>query len=191
MKVIAINGSPRKNGNTDFLIQTVFETLQNNDIETETIHLGTKPISGCMGCGKCFENQNLKCIITNDYLNDIFKKMTEADAIILGSPVYFSDVTANMKAIIERTGMLTRANFNILAKKPGASVVAVRRAGAIHSFDTLNHFFLISQMFIVGSSYWSIGIGRQIGDCENDIEGINTMINLGENLVWLLKKINN
>lgn len=189
MKVIAINGSPRENGNTAFLLQTVFEPLESHGIETEYIHLGQKPISGCLGCGKCYEKQNMKCCLTHDSFNQWFPKLVEADGILLGSPVYFADITANMKAFIERAGMVSRANFNALARKAGASVIAVRRAGGVHSFDSLNHFFLISQMIVVGSSYWNIGIGRNAGDCENDVEGINTMIALGNNMAWLLGKI--
>lgn len=189
MKVLAINGSPRTQGNTNFLINEVLNHLSIDHCEKEIISLGTLNLMGCTGCGKCYENKDMKCIIPNDPINEIFQKMSQADVIILGSPVYFGDVTSNMKAFIERCGMLTRANDNILAHKIGASVVAVRRAGAIHTFHSMNLFYLISQMIIVGSSYWNIGIGRAIGDCENDPEGINTMKTLADNLSWLVNRI--
>ncbi len=190
MKVIAINGSPRMEGNTAFLIQKVFDELNRNGISTEMIHLGAGSIHGCIGCRKCYENKNMKCVIETDNLNEIFQKCAEADAILIGSPVYFADITANTKAFIERAGCLTRANNNILARKAGAGIIAVRRGGAIHSFDSINHFFLISQMLIVGSSYWNIGIGGAAGDCEKDAEGVKTMQTLGANLNWFLNKIN-
>jgi multimeric flavodoxin WrbA len=137
----------------------------------------------------CKENKNKKCVITNDKLNDYIEKMIEADGIILGSPVYFSDLTSNIKSLIDRAGYVTRANGDLLKRKVGAGVVAVRRAGAIHTFDSLNHFFLINHMIVPGSSYWNIGIGHNPGDVNKDEEGIKTMENLGKNFTWLLKKI--
>ncbi|HOD55008.1 MAG TPA: flavodoxin family protein [Candidatus Cloacimonadota bacterium] len=190
MKVFAINGSPRKDGNTSFLIKKVFEELEKNGIETEIYTIGNENFKGCIGCRKCYENKDMKCVIQSDSLNEIFQKCAEADGILIASPVYFADITANTKAFIERAGSLTRANNNILARKPGAGIVAVRRGGAIHSFDSINHFFLISQMLIVGSSYWNIGIGGPAGDCENDAEGIKTMQTLGTNMSWVLQKLN-
>jgi len=114
--------------------------------------------------------------------------MSEADGIILGSPTYFTDVTTEMKALIDRAGFVARANGEMFRRKVGAAVVAVRRAGSIHAFDTLNHFFLVSQMIVPGSSYWNVGIGRDKGEVEDDEEGIQTMRVLGENMAWLLKK---
>jgi multimeric flavodoxin WrbA len=115
--------------------------------------------------------------------------MIEADAIILGLPVYYSDLTAGMKALIERAGFVSRANDELFKRKVGAAVVAVRRAGAIHAFDSINHFFFINQMIVPGSSYWNIGIGRDIGEVEGDVEGVQTMKTLGQNMAWLLKKL--
>jgi len=188
MKVIAFNGSARKNGNTAILIREVFSELQNEGIETEMIQLAGKTIRGCTACGKCFENQDKRCAVDNDFANECIEKMLEADGIIMASPTYFADVTAEMKALIDRAGYVAKANSDMLRRKIGAAVVAVRRAGAIHAFDTINHFFLISQMIVPGSSYWNIGVGRAIGDVEQDEEGLETMRMLGRNMAWLLKK---
>ena len=190
MKVVAFNGSARKDGNTAILIRKVFSELEAEGIETELVQLAGKTIRGCTACGKCFKNQNKKCAVDNDAANECIEKMTQADGIILGSPTYFSDVTTEMKALIDRAGYVARANAFMLKRKVGASVVAVRRAGGIHTFDSMNHFFLIAQMIVVGSSYWNIGIGRAKGDVEQDEEGIETMQTLGQNMAWLLKKIN-
>lgn len=188
MKVIAFNGSARRNGNTAILIREVFSELQDEDIATEMVQLAGKTIRGCTACGKCFDNQDKRCAIDNDFANECIEKMVDADGIILASPTYFADVTAEIKALIDRAGYVSRANPDILKRKIGAAIVAVRRAGAIHAFDTLNHFFLISQMIVPGSSYWNIGIGRAIGDVEQDEEGLETMRILGRNMAWLLKK---
>ena len=188
MKVIAFNGSARKDGNTAILIREVFKELEAEGIETEMIQLAGKKIRGCTACGKCYKNQDKRCDVDNDFANECIEKMIEADCIILGSPTYFADVTAEMKALIDRAGYVARANSDMLKRKIGAAVVAVRRAGAIHAFDTINHFFLISQMIVPGSSYWNIGVGRAIGDVEQDEEGLETMRMLGRNMAWLLKK---
>jgi len=188
MKVVAFNGSARRNGNTAILIREVFSELDAEGIKTEMIQLAGKTIRGCTACRKCFENRDKRCAIDDDFANECIEKMLEADGIILASPTYFADVTAETKALIERAGYVARANPDMLKRKAGAAVVAIRRAGSIHTFDTLNHFFLISQMIVPGSSYWNIGIGKAIGDVEQDEEGIETMRTLGRNMAWLLKK---
>jgi multimeric flavodoxin WrbA len=127
--------------------------------------------------------------VEKDIVNECLEKMLEADGILLGSPTYFADVSAGMKALIERCGMVSRANEDMFKRKVGAGVVAVRRAGGTNVFNSMNYFFLISQMIIPGSSYWNLGIGRQPGDVNNDAEGVQTMKNLGKNMAWLLKKI--
>ncbi len=188
MKVVAFNGSPRKNGNTAALISVVFEELQKEGVQTELVHICGKPLHGCTGCRKCFENRDRRCVIDDDIVNECIEKMCGADGIILASPTYFTDVTAEMKALIDRCGYVAKANGELFARKAGAAVVAVRRAGALHVFDTINHFFLISRMIVPGSLYWNLGIGLQPGDVQSDEEGIKTMQALGENLAWLLKK---
>lgn len=189
MKVLAINGSPRKCGNTSILINTVFNELKLENIDTELVSLSGQTLKGCTACGMCIKNKDKKCIINNDIVNSIIEKMIEADGIILASPTYFCDLTSELKAIIDRTGMVARANNHFLKRKIGAAVVAVRRAGAIHVFDSINHFFTISQMIIPGSSYWNLGIGREEGAVTHDEEGMATMKTLGQNIAWLLNKL--
>ncbi|PKM78379.1 MAG: flavodoxin family protein [Firmicutes bacterium HGW-Firmicutes-15] len=190
MKVVGINGSARKDGNTAILIRRVFAELEKEGIETELIQLAGKKIRGCTACQKCRDNQDKLCSVKNDSFNKCFEKILEADGIILGSPTYFADLTPEMKALIDRAGYVARANGDLLKRKVGAAVSAVRRAGAIHTLDSINHLFLISQMIVPGSIYWNLGIGREKGEVEADIEGMQTMQVLGENMAWLLKKVN-
>lgn len=189
IKVVAFNGSPRPEGNTSILINEVFKVLNEKEIKTELIQVGNKPVHGCTACLKCRELLDRKCHIKNDLLNRCIEKMIEADGIILGSPVYFSDVTAEMKALIDVAGYVTRGNGHLLSRKVGAGLVAVRRAGELHALGTLNNFFLINQMIIPGSSYWNLAIGGQPGEVLKDTEGIQTIKKLGENMAWLLHKI--
>jgi len=189
MKVIAFNGSARKDGNTAILINRVFSELEKQDIETEMIQLSGQKIRGCIACYKCFENKDHRCSLKDDVVNDYIEKMLQADGIILASPTYFADVSSELKALIDRAGLVARANDDMLGRKVGAAIVAVRRGGSIHAFDSINHFFLISQMIIPGSSYWNMGFGLEKGDAEKDEEGLQTMATLGRNMAWLLKKI--
>lgn len=189
MKVVAVNGSGRKGGNTASLIEAAFAPLRGAGHECELIELAGKDIRGCTGCGACGREKDRRCHGRSDHLNEIMETVFAADALVLGSPTYFADVTSEMKAFIDRMGYVGRANGNVFARKPGAAVVAVRRGGAIHAFDTINHFFLISDMVVAGSSYWNIGIGRDKGEVEGDAEGMRTMTRLGENLAWLLERL--
>jgi multimeric flavodoxin WrbA len=191
MKVVAINGSARKDGNTAILIKHAFKELEKEGIKTELIQLAGEKIQGCIACYKCFSAKNKRCAVTGDIVNECIEKMDQAEGIILGSPTYFADCTAQIKALIERAGFVSRANGEMFKRKIGAAVVSVRRSGAIHAFDTLNHFFTIGQMIIVGSSYWNIGVGREIGEVEKDEEGLLTMSILGKNMAWLIKKVYN
>jgi len=156
MKVVAFNGSARKDGNTAILINYVLGELEKEGIETELFQLSGKTIHGCRACGKCGENKDQRCSFNDDILNDCIEKMLEADGIILGSPTYFADVTAEIKALIDRSGFVAKMNDNMFKRKVGASVVAARRGGSIHAFDSLNHLFLISEMIIPGSMYWNV-----------------------------------
>jgi multimeric flavodoxin WrbA len=189
MKVIAFNGSARKDGNTAILINNVFGELNNAGIATEMVQLAGKKIKGCIACYKCWENKDQRCAVRDDYVNECIEKMFGAEGVILGSPTYFADVSAELKAVIDRAGMVARANGDMLRRKVGAAVVAERRGGAIHVFDTINHFFLISQMIVPGSIYWNMGVGREKGEVEKDEEGLRTMKVLGENMAWLLIKL--
>jgi multimeric flavodoxin WrbA len=189
MKVIAFNGSARKDGNTAFLINHVLAEIEKEGIETEMIQLSGKKMHGCIACMKCFENQDQRCSVNNDFTNACIDQMLKADGIIMGSPTYFADVTTEIKALIDRAGMVAKANGDMFRRKAGAAVIAVRRAGSIHAFDSINHFFFISQMVVPGSSYWNMGIGLEKGEVAQDEEGIQTMQILGQNMAWLLKKI--
>jgi multimeric flavodoxin WrbA len=188
MKVVGINGSPRKGGNTSILVNTVLAELEKNGIETEFVQLGGKKIQGCKACFKCWKNKDGRCAVDNDVFNECMGKMAEADGIVLGSPTYFADVSAEMKALIDRAGFVSMANGRSFKRKVGAAVVAVRRAGSIHVFDTINHLFFISEMIVPGSIYWNLGMGLDKGDVNKDEEGMKTMKVLGENMAWLMQK---
>jgi len=190
MKVVGFNGSARKDGNTAILINYVLGELENAGIQTEMVQLSGKDIHGCRACFKCFNNKDGHCAVDNDYLNQCIDKMTQADGIILGSPTYFTDVSAEMKALIDRAGLVAKANGDMFKRKVGAAVVTARRAGTVHSFDSINHFFLIGQMIVPGSNYWNMGFGLDKGDVEKDTEGIDTVKTLGRNMAWLMEKIN-
>lgn len=189
MKAVAFNGSARRDGNTAILLRRVLAELEAEGVETELVQLAGARLAGCTACLRCKENQDMQCAVKSDAVNACIAKMVAADAILLGSPVYFADVTANMKALMERAGYVTRNNGHALARKVGAAVVAVRRGGAIHAFDSMNHFFLIGEMIVVGSSYWNLGIGEPLGAVEEDEEGLQTMATLGRNMAWVLGKL--
>jgi len=189
MKVVAFNGSARKDGNTAILIKEVFKELEKEGVKTEMVQLAGNKLDGCIACYKCFAQRNNKCAVTGDIVNDCIARMDAADAIILASPTYFADCSALIRALIERAGMVNRANGDMFKRKLGAAIVAVRRAGAIHAFNSLNHFFTIGQMIIIGSSYWNVGVGREPGQVANDEEGMKTMSDLGKNMAWALKKL--
>jgi multimeric flavodoxin WrbA len=191
MKVVAFSGSARKDGNTATLVRTVFAELEAEGIETELVQLYNKHFRGCIACLKCAETQDNTCPgQKDDGVNACIAKMVEADGIIIASPTYYANITANTQALMERAGYATRKSGNPLARKVGAAVVAVRRGGAIHAFDSINHWFQINEMVLIGSSYWNIGIGLGKGDVENDEEGMQTMMTLGRNMAWALQKLN-
>lgn len=190
MKVVAFNGSARKNGNTAILVNRVLKELQKEGIETELVQLSGEKIKGCIACYKCFENKDQRCSVKNDILNSCIEKMVGADGIILASPTYFANISTELKALIDRAGLTSIANDRMFKRKVGAAVVAVRRGGSIHAFNAINHFFFIGEMIVPGSNYWNMGFGLDKGDVEKDEEGLNTMKVLGENMAWLLKKIN-
>lgn len=189
MKVVAINGSARKDGNTAQMVRGVFTELEKEGIETELYQLAGNRIRGCMACYKCWENKDMRCAVKDDVINDCIERMAVADGIILASPTYFANVSAEMKALIDRAGMVGRANNDMYRRKVGAAVVAKRRGGAIHTFNSINHFFFISQMIVPGSRYWNMGIGLKPGEVGEDSEATETMQVLGQNMAWLMKKI--
>ncbi len=189
MKVVAFCGSGRKQGNTALLLSAVLEPLAKAGAETELVELAGSELRGCMGCYVCFLEKNRSCVVKKDILNDCIAKMVGADAILLGSPAYFGDVSSEMKALTDRCGMVSQANGHMFRRKVGAAVVAVRRSGAVHALNTMNHFFLLGQMILVGSNSWNVGIGPEKGEVVDDLEGMTTMRLLGENMAWLLEKL--
>ncbi len=189
MKVVAFNGSPRRGANTATLLAYVLSEVEKEGIATELVQLGGENIHPCLACRKCSTRKNRRCSQEDDRGNFFIEKMDSADAILLGSPTYVADISPELKALIDRACLVSGANGGMFRRKLGAAVVAVRRAGAMHAFDAINHFFLITEMIIPGSSYWNIGIGREPGEVEKDEEGIRTMKTLGRNLAWLLKKL--
>lgn len=189
MKAIAINGSPRKGGNTEILLNRVLSGLNEKGWETELVKIGGKVMRGCTACGGCRNNQNMKCVLTEDSFNDVFAKMVEADAIFIGSPTYFADVTAETKALIDRAGFVAMSNGNALKGKVGSAVVAVRRGGGIHVFDTINHLFHLSKMIVPGSTYWNFVYGLMPGDVNGDEEGLANMDHIASVTDWLARAV--
>ncbi|MBT0663664.1 flavodoxin family protein [Geobacter pelophilus] len=185
MKAVAINGSPRPGGNTEILLKKVLEPLEAAGWDTEVLRIGGKAVRGCMACMKCVEKRNGRCIIENDPINEYLEKMYAADAIILGSPTYFADVTSELKALIDRAGFVALANGGAFSGKIGAAVVAVRRGGATHVFNTINNMFLISSMIVPGSLYWNLGMGTDKGEVNGDEEAMRNMSHLGQTIAWL------
>ena len=187
MKALAINGSPRKEGNTFRMLTDVLSILENGGVKTEMYQAGGKTVKGCMACNACGTHKG-RCA-TDDWVNEVYQKMKAADAIIIGSPTYFSDLTPETKAVIDRCGFISRRDGHAFSRKIGAAVSAVRRAGGIHTLDSIQHFFLINDMIVPGSTYWNMSLSLGIGDYDNDDEGKQTMTRLGENILWLMEKI--
>lgn len=187
MKVVAFSASARKGGNTALMLKRVLAALEAEGIETELVELAGKKAQGCTACLKCRELKDRQCHGRKDAINECIAKADEADGIIIGSPVYFADISPEAKALIDRLGYVAGANPGMLERKVGAGVVAQRRAGAVHAFDSIMHMFMIRQMIVPGSTYWNLGIGGLPGAVEDDEEGMRTMDNLGRNMAWLLK----
>ena len=187
MKVLAINSSARKDGNTAILINTVLEELNKAGIETEMIQLAGNVIEPCKACWACGGQGN--CVHRKDSFREVFEKMKEADGILLGSPVYSANVSANMQALLERAAVVADMNPGLFTHKGGAAVAAVRRGGAMQAVDTMNHFFLNHEMILVGSTYWNMGYGQMPGDVQKDEEGLANMRNLGQNMSYLLNTL--
>lgn len=188
MNVIAINGSPKAQGNTYHGLKIVCDSLENEGIPTEIIHIGNKNIRGCLACGGCAKNQDEKCVI-DDEVNEIIQKLKNADGIIIGSPVYYASIAGTMKCFLDRAFYVASANGGLYRHKVGASVVAVRRSGEVATFDHLNHYFTISEMFLASSNYWNVIHGRLPGEAIQDEEGVQAMRVLGKNMAFLIKAI--
>lgn len=190
MKVIGINGSPHCNGNTAQGIKLAFNELENEGFETEFIQLGGKKIFGCLACKKCAVSKDAKCSRQDDEINEIIEKMISADGIIIGSPTFFSNVTSEVKALIDRSCCVSKVNGGLFRNKVGASVVTSRRAGANFTYSAINFFFGASEMIIPCSDYWNMSLCTAIGDIEKDDEGIRTLKTLGKNMARILIKLN-
>jgi multimeric flavodoxin WrbA len=187
MKVLAINGSPNKAGNTDHALRVVGKELTDNGIGFEVLHIGNQVVRGCTACQSCGRNQDEKCVLTGDELNSWVQMAKEADAIILGAPVHFAGIPGTMKSFLDRVFYVSSSNGGLFRQKVGAAVVAVRRSGGSSTFDTLNHYLHYSEMVIAGSNYWNIVHGRTPGEAAQDAEGLQTLRVLGRNMTWLLK----
>ena len=190
MKVVAFNGSARKKGNTRILIDTVFGVLKKEGLQTELVNLAGEKIRGCTACMQCFKKQDQDCSGVNDFINGCIAKMIQADAIILASPTYFANVSTEMKALIDRAGLVAFANPGMLRHKVGAAITVAQRTGASQAFMAMNTFFACFEMFTVGSNYPNMAIGLNKGDVKKDAQGLDIMKVLGKNMAFLLKKIN-
>lgn len=188
MKAVAINGSPRKDGNTFTMLNKVLNRLEEHGVETKLIQVGGKNIHGCRACWACKKMKNGKCVCNDDIFNEIVADAIDADVIILGTPSYYSDMTPELKAFIDRFGLVASA-IGALKHKIGAGVVAQRRGGGVAIQSTLHHMFLMNEMIIVGSTYWNFGFGREKCEVNNDDEAMVNMENLADNIFWTLEKI--
>ena len=186
MKVIGFNGSPRKDGNTTTLMTYLLEEVRNEGIETELVQLSAKPIHGCIACYKCFDNQDQRCAVKNDAANEYIEKIAQADGLVLGSPSYFQDVTAEMKALVDRAGFVGLANGKIFKNKVGASLCCFRRSGGMHTIETMNHFFFSNEIVIAGRA---MSVAREKGEVDKDEEGALSAKMLGQKMAWVIKKL--
>lgn len=189
MKIVAINGSSRKDGNTADMLNLVLAELEKAGYETEHIQLAGNTIGPCKACFGCAGKGN--CVFGDDLFQVLYRKMTGADAILLGSPTYSADVSSTLKAVIERASVVSDTNPGMFRHKVGGAVAVARRAGAMNAIDTINHFFLNKEMYVAGSTYWNIAYGRLPGEAMTDQEGVANMKNLGQNIAWLLSRLKN
>ncbi|MHC1719261.1 MAG: flavodoxin family protein [Clostridiaceae bacterium] len=188
MKVVAFNGSPKKEGNTYHALKLVLDELEIQGIETELIHIGSKSLQSCNACGLCFKNHDEKCVL-NDDVNDWIQKMRDADGILFGSPVHFSSISSNMKIFLDRAIFVQGPNKNMFRHKVGAAVVAVRRAGGVAAFNQLNNYINYSEMLMPNSNYWNVIYGSKPGEALQDEEGKQILRILAKNMAWLIKII--
>jgi multimeric flavodoxin WrbA len=189
MKAVAICGSPRKEGNTETLLNKCLEKLSAAGIDSKLLSLRGKTITPCIACGVCRKKQDKTCAIKNDDFHPIFEEMLDADIIITGSPVYFGSATPETMALLDRAGYVSRSNDHLFTRKIGGPVVVARRAGQNFTYAQLMLWYTINDMIVVGSTYWNVAFGLQPGDSANDEEGVNTVERFAENLIWLSEKI--
>ncbi len=183
MKVLLINGSPRKNGNTHLALSEVAKALNENGVETEIISIGTKPVQGCIACNRCTELR--RCIFKDELYNNIRQKLEEGiDGLVVGSPTYYAGPNGSLCALLDR---LFYSSSELMEYKPATAIAVCRRGGASATLDRLNKYFTINHMPVVSSQYWNIIHGMMPGDVLQDAEGLQTMRMLGRNMAWLLK----
>ena len=186
MKVLLINGSPHKEGNTFLALSEAAKTFEQQGIETEIVSIGVKPIRGCIACAQCKIKELNRCVFDDDICNRIVEKLDDADALIVGSPVYFGQPNGSVMSLIQR--MFFSAGAKVM-NKPAAAVCVCRRGGATAAYQTMNMPFEMMNMPVVTSQYWTIAYGREPGQASLDTEGMQTMRTLANNMAWLLKKI--
>ncbi len=189
MKVIALNGSPNVQGNTALALDRVCAVLAGEGIETRRIEIGKGAVHGCLGCGRCFEVRNRRCVLNDDILNGILDVLFDADGLLVGSPVYYAGINGALKCILDRAFYVASANGRAFRHKVGAGVVAVRRGGEIAAWEQINKYFTISEMFVPSGSYWNMVFGTEPGEAAGDAEGLQCMEVLGRNMAWLLKAV--
>lgn len=189
MKVLAVNGSPKKDGNTAYALEVVCSQLRDAGIETEVLHVGNRDVRGCTGCGQCAQRRDGKCVLPGDTVNEGVTRMAAADGIILGAPVYYSGIPGTLKSFLDRAFRVAGSNGNLFRHKVGVSVVADRRAGAVSVFNQLNNYLHCAEMFMANSNYWNVIFGTRPGDAAQDREGIQIMRVLGRNMAWLLRAV--
>ncbi len=189
MKALLINGSPRRNGNTDMMLDALREHLEHGGVDVERYQLGGVAVRGCAACGLCGKRQDGKCAIDDDVINEVIQKIMESNAVVIGSPTYFGNVTTEIKALIDRAGLVGMVNRRMFRRKIGAAVVAVRRAGSVEAFHAINNFFHLNQFIIPGSGYWTVGYGLRPGEVAGDAEAMSTIGALAANMIWLGDKI--
>jgi len=190
MKVLGVSGSPRPGGNTDILVKVALDALADEGIQTDFLSLAGQPIKPCVGCGGCRKWDKVGCVQEDPAFEGIIERFMAADGVLIGSPVYFSSATPQTMALLHRVGYVARANDNsFLRRKAGAAIVVGRRAGHNFTFAQINYFFLISEMIVPGSTYWTVAFGREMGEVNNDQEGLDTVRRLAQNMAWLMKKL--
>jgi multimeric flavodoxin WrbA len=189
VRVLGIAGSPRRDGNTEILMKTALGVLAEEGLQTEFLSLADRPIKPCVACRGCFASDTIRCVQEDPAFEGILDKFSQADGILVGSPVYFGSATPQIMALLDRVGYVARKHPQLLRRKAGAAIVVARRAGQNFTFAQLNYFFLISEMIVPGSTYWNVAFGREKGEVENDAEGMETVKNLARNMAWLMKRI--
>jgi multimeric flavodoxin WrbA len=189
MRVLGISGSPRSGGNTEILIKTALGILADSGLETEYLSLADRPVNPCLACGGCGKSETAECVQDDLAFEGVVEKVSAADGLLIGSPVYFGSATPQIMALLDRVGYVARRHPQLLRRKVGAAIAVGRRAGQNFTFAQLNYFFLISEMIVPGSSYWNVAVGREKGEVEEDHEGMETIKTLARNMAWLIKKL--